>query len=131
VSKRELYTLVGNRQKMLITAIGKRAKRLHAPRRHADAARPRGAGPVVEGVRDPTRARSHPGVVAVVRLAIAEAVHASEVARTLDSLGRETSRAALRHVMSESRTVGLIDGRQGDFLAGSVSGRWPRCRPLE
>src|ERR1043165_4296174 len=28
VSKRELYALVGNKQKMLITAIGERAKRL-------------------------------------------------------------------------------------------------------
>ena len=31
VSKRELYALVGNKQKMLITAIGERAKRLQAP----------------------------------------------------------------------------------------------------
>src|SRR5690349_3745449 len=31
VSKRELYALVGNKQKMLITAIGERAKQLQAP----------------------------------------------------------------------------------------------------
>src|ERR1700746_3464505 len=31
VSKRDLYTLVGNKQKMLIAAIGARAKRLQAP----------------------------------------------------------------------------------------------------
>ena len=54
-------------------------------------------------------------MVAVFRLAIAEAVQAPEVARTLDSLGRETSRAALRHIMSESRDAGLIDGRPADL----------------
>ncbi|HEV3059808.1 MAG TPA: TetR/AcrR family transcriptional regulator C-terminal domain-containing protein, partial [Vicinamibacterales bacterium] len=54
---------------------------------------------------------SDPDVVGVFRLAIAEAVQAPEVARTLDSLGRETSRAALRHIMSESRAAGLVDGR--------------------
>ena len=37
------------------------------------------------------------------------------MARTLDSLGRETSRAALRHIMSESRAAGLIDGRPADL----------------
>src|SRR5215831_10263119 len=31
VSKRELYALVGNKQKMLIAVIGERAKRLRAP----------------------------------------------------------------------------------------------------
>jgi hypothetical protein len=49
--------------------------------------------------------------VAVFRLAIAEAVQAPEVARTLDSVGRETSRAALRHIMTQARAAGLVDGR--------------------
>src|SRR5262249_18703501 len=31
VSKRELYSLVGNKQEMLIAAIGERARRLQAP----------------------------------------------------------------------------------------------------
>jgi hypothetical protein len=60
---------------------------------------------------------SDPAVVAVFRLAIAEAIQAPEVARTLDSIGRETSRAALRHIMSESRAAGLIDGRPADLAA--------------
>jgi hypothetical protein len=59
---------------------------------------------------------SDPDVVAVFRLAIAEAVHAPEVARTLDSVGREASRAALRHIMSESRAAGLIAGRPADLV---------------
>jgi AcrR family transcriptional regulator len=116
VSKRELYALVGNKQKMLIAAIGERAKRLQAP-----ANMPR--------LRDrATLARvltalgtqfvwevSDAQVVAVFRLAIAEAVQAPEVARTLDSLGRETGRTALRNIMSESCGAGLIDGRPADL----------------
>ena len=64
---------------------------------------------------------SDPDVVSVFRLAIAEAIHAPEVARTLDSVGRGTGRAALRRVMSESRAAGLIDGRPAD-LAEQFSG---------
>jgi len=116
VSKRELYALVGNKQKILITAIGARAKRLQAP---ADMPMLRDRATLAQvltafGIQL-VREVSDPVVVAVFRLAIAEAVQAPEVARTLDSLGRETTRAALRHIMSESRAAGLIDGRPADL----------------
>jgi AcrR family transcriptional regulator len=122
VSKRELYALVGNKQKILIAAIGHRAKRLQAP---ADmpALRDRATlahvltvfgAQLVREVSDPT-------VVAVFRLAIAEAGRAPEVAHTLDSLGRETSRAALRQIMTQAREAGLIDGRPPE-LAEQLSG---------
>jgi AcrR family transcriptional regulator len=116
VSKRELYALVGNKQKMLIAAIGERAKRFKAP---ADM-------PILHdratfahvltafGTRF-VREVSDPHVVAVFRLAIAEAVQAPEVAQTLDSLGRETGRAALRHIMTQARDAGLIDGSPADL----------------
>ena len=118
VSKRELYALVGNKQQMLIAAIGERAKRLQAPadmpilRDRATLARVLTAlgTQLMREISDPT-------VVAVFRLAIAEAIQAPEVARTLDSIGRETSRAALRHIMSESRAAGLIEGRPADLAA--------------
>jgi hypothetical protein len=75
---------------MLIAAIGERAKRLKAPadmpmlRDRATLAQVLSAfgTQLVREVTDPT-------VVGVFRLAIAEAVQAPEVARTLDSLGRE------------------------------------------
>ena len=118
VSKRELYTLVGNKQKMLIAAIGERARRLQAP---ADMPMLRDRATLAQvltafGTRL-VREVSDPTVVAVFRLAIAEAIQAPEVARTLDSIGRETSRAALRHIMTESRAAGLIDGRPADLAA--------------
>ena len=116
VSKRELYALVGNKQTMLVTAIGERAKRLQAP---ANMPMLRDRATLAQvltafGIQL-VREVSDPVVVAVFRLAIAEAVHAPEVARTLDSVGREASRAALRHIMSESRDAGLIDGRPADL----------------
>ena len=56
-----------------------------------------------------------PAVVGVFRLAIAEALHAPEVARTLDSTGREATRAALRQIMSRARAAGLLDGRPAEL----------------
>jgi AcrR family transcriptional regulator len=118
VSKRELYALVGNKQQMLIAAIGERAKRLQAP---ADMPALRDRATLAQVLTafgtQLVREVSDPTVVAVFRLAIAEAVQAPEVARTLDSIGREASRAALRHIMSESRAAGLIDGRPADLAA--------------
>src|ERR1041385_5125523 len=95
VSKRELYALVGNKHEMLIACIKRRAKRLDAP---ADlpVARDRETLKQVLASLGAKLLReiSDPTVIAVFRLAIAEAAQAPEVARTLNSIGRETSRAA-------------------------------------
>src|SRR5689334_15887452 len=82
VSKRDLYTLVGNKQEMLIACISERAKRFDVP---ADlpALRDR---ETLERVLASYGAQligeiSEPAVIAVFRLAIAEAVQAPAVAR--------------------------------------------------
>jgi len=122
VSKRELYALVGNKQQMLIAAIGDRATRLRAP---ADMPMLRDRAALAQVLTafgtQLVREVSDPDVVGVFRLAIAEAVQAPEVARTLDSLGRETSRAALRDIMTQARAAGLIEGRPPE-LAEQFSG---------
>jgi len=111
VSKRELYALVGNKQEMLIACITERAKRLQAP---ADLPAPRDrqalAAVLASFGAQLLREVSEPTVIAIFRLAIAEAVHAPEVAQALDSIGREASRAALRQIMARARTSRLIDG---------------------
>ena len=111
VSKRELYALVGNKQEMLISCITERAKRLQAP---ADLPAPRDrqalAAVLASFGAQLLREVSEPTVIAIFRLAIAEAVHAPEVAQALDSIGREASRAALRQIMAGARTSRLIDG---------------------
>ena len=116
VSKRELYALVGNKQEMLIACISARATRLQVP---ADLPVPHDretlahvlasfGAQLVREITDPT-------VIAVFRLAIAEAVHSPEVAQALDSIGRESSRAALRQLMDRAQASGLLNGRPAEL----------------
>lgn len=125
VSKRELYTLVGNKQEMLVACITARAKRLQLP---ADLPVPQdrqsltrvlsGVGTqLIREVTDPT-------VIAVFRLAIAEAIHAPEVAQALDSIGRESSRAALRQIMATAQSSGLLDGGPEELAEQFASLLW-------
>src|SRR6202012_476080 len=58
---------------------------------------------------------SDPAVIAVFRLAIAEAVNAPEGAQALDSIGREASRATLRQIMAQALASGLLSGRPADL----------------
>src|ERR1700740_1582215 len=95
VSKRELYALVGNKQKMLIACISERAKRFDVP---ADLPVLRDRETLEQvlasfGTKLVREAR-HPTVIAVFRLAISEVIQSHEVARALDSIARERSRAA-------------------------------------
>ena len=111
VSKRELYALVGNKQTLLVACIGGRARRLQAP---TDLPAPRDRESLARlltgfGARL-VREISDPAVIAVFRLAIAEAHQARDVAQALDSIGRETARAALRGIMSQACDAGLIQG---------------------
>jgi AcrR family transcriptional regulator len=111
VSKRELYALVGTKHEMLIACIRERSRRLQVP---ADLPKPRDretlAHLLVSFGTQLLREISDPTVVAVFRLAIAESVQAPEVARTLDSIGREASRTALRGIMTEGAQCGLLEG---------------------
>jgi len=122
VSKRELYALVGNKQDMLIACISARAKRLDLS---ADF-------PIVDDRETLAQALaafgaklvrevSDPAVVAVFRLAIAEAVRAPEVAEALQSTGRRAARAALRTILAGARAAGLLTGRPAE-LAEQFSG---------
>jgi AcrR family transcriptional regulator len=112
VSKRELYALVGGKEAMLAACIQERAGRLQAP---ADLPSPRDRETLCKLLASfgsqLIREVSHPAVVATFRLAIAEAVHAPDVARALDSIGRETVRSALRKIMAEAAACGLLQGR--------------------
>ena len=116
VSKRELYALVGNKQEMLIACINERAKRLDVS---ADLPVLRDRETLEQvlvsfGTKF-VREVSDPAVIAVFRLAIGEAVQAPEVARALDSRGREASRGALRKIMACAQVSGLLTGRPAEL----------------
>jgi AcrR family transcriptional regulator len=144
VSKRELYALVGNKQEMLVACITERAERLQAP---ADMLVPRDRETLARVLASfgtqLLREISDPTVIAVFRLAIGEAVLAPEVARALESIGRETTRAALRQIMTAARSSGLLDGQPAalaeqfhgllwrDLMVGLLLGVAERPSPRE
>ncbi len=111
VSKRELYALVGNKKDMLVACISARAKRLKAP---TDLPAPRDRVALARTLSafgaQLLREISDPAVISVLRLAIAEAVRAPEIARTLESIGRAPSRDALIETMANAPSHGLVHG---------------------
>ena len=125
VSKRELYALVGNKQEMLAACIGERARRLHVP---ADLPEPRDRDTLARVLAGfGTRLLGEVGelaVIAVFRLAIAEAVRAPEVARALDAIGRETSRSSLRKIMAGAGASGLLNGRPAELAEQFAALLW-------
>jgi AcrR family transcriptional regulator len=122
VSKRELYALVGNKQEMLAACISARAKRLQLPAELPEPLdRETLSGALVTFGTRLLREISDPTVIAVFRLAIAEAVRAPEVARALDSVGGEATRVALRDIMKRARSAGLLGGDPGK-MAGQFAG---------
>jgi AcrR family transcriptional regulator len=116
LSKRELYALVGNKQEMLIACISERAKRFDVP---SDLPVPRDRETLAQVLASfgtkLVREVSDPTVIAVFRLAISEVIHAPEVARALDSIGREAGRAALRKIMAGAQASGLLTGRPAEL----------------
>ena len=144
VSKRELYAVVGNKQEMLIACIRERAKRLDVPAdlpvlRDRETLEQVLAGFGTKLVREV----SDPAVIGVFRLAISEVVQAPEVARALNSIGRETSRAALRKIMAQAQASRLLTGRPaelarqfagllwGDLMVSLLLGVTERPNPRE
>jgi AcrR family transcriptional regulator len=125
VSKRELYALVGNKQEMLMAGISRRAERLALSADVPDVSDRETLGRVlasfgaklVSEVTDPT-------VVAVFRLAIAEAVQAPEVARMLNSIGREGSRGVLRTIIGKAQATGLLTGRPAELAEQFIGLLW-------
>lgn len=122
VSKRELYALVGNKQEMLTACITARAERFKVPKDlPVPGDREQFGELLVTFGSHLFREISDPTVIAVFRIAIAEALNAPEVAKALDSIGREATRSALRQVMSQALNAGLVDGNAAE-LAEQFSG---------
>src|SRR5579864_8267255 len=146
VSKRELYALVGNKQEMLIACIRMRSSRFQVP---ANLPVPRDRETLANILSSfgaqLMREVTDPAVIAVFRLAIAEAVHSPEVAQTLDSIGREAGRAALRQIIAAAERLGLVKGDPselaeqfggllwGNLMVGLLLGvvKQPSLRELE
>jgi AcrR family transcriptional regulator len=122
VSKRALYALVGNKQQMLAACIGERAKRLQLP---TDLPAPSDRESLAQVLTafgtKLLREISDPTVIAVFRLAIAEAIAAPEIAQTLDAVAYQPIRAALQGIMARAQSSRLLAG-EPDEMAEHFSG---------
>jgi AcrR family transcriptional regulator len=114
VSKRELYSLFGNKEAMLVACITERAQRLKAPVELPELRDRKILAQVVMafGTKLLTET-TDPVVVAVFRLAISEAVQAPKVAQTLESLARKPIRDSLRTILANARAARLLAGDPG------------------
>jgi AcrR family transcriptional regulator len=125
VSKRELYALIGSKQEMLIACLSARAKRFSVPANLPVLRDRETLAQVLASFGSKfVREVSDPTVITVFRLAIAEVVQAPEVARALDSIGREAGRAALRKIMAGAQASGLITGRPAELAAEFAGLLW-------
>jgi AcrR family transcriptional regulator len=111
VSKRDLYALFDDKQAMLTACINARAHRMRQPVALAASipqSRTDVAATLVALGVSILRGLSSPEVLAVYRLAIAESDRAPEVARALDSGGREANWRALAEWLAKVQAQGLI-----------------------
>jgi AcrR family transcriptional regulator len=116
VSKRELYALFEDKQAMLVACIVARAERMRAPlqlptpqnRDELEAILTALGIALIRGTSDPD-------VLAVYRLAIAESEAAPAIARTLDTAGRQTNRAAVVKMVGQAQARGILNA--GDAAA--------------
>jgi AcrR family transcriptional regulator len=118
VSKRELYSLFGSKQQILISCISGRARRMRLPdglprpldREQLEAQLARFGTVLLSEV-------SEPEVVALYRLAVSEADRSPEVGRALELYGRGTAEAALCELLSGARAAGLLATADVEALA--------------
>jgi AcrR family transcriptional regulator len=112
VSKRDLYANFGSKQAILAACIASRARRMRLP---ANLPAPRSpemlAATLTAFGATVLREVCQPAVMAMYRLAIAEAERAPDVAETLNE-ARSVNRGALAGLLAEAQTVGIL--RDGD-----------------
>lgn len=116
VSKRELYALVGNKEKMLAECVAMRGSRMRLP----DAfPAPVDRASLCSALRKfgatMLRELTDPDVVAVFRLGIAEAKRSPGIARSIQARGREPARdalAGLLHAACKARLLREADAAE-------------------
>jgi len=118
VSKRDLYANFGSKQAVLVACIKNRTARMRlspdlpVPQTRAMlAAALKGFGAtLLDEV-------SHPSVIAMFRLAIAEATRSPEVAQTLQDAGRDAALQAVAALLGQAQSAGLIGTGEPSAMA--------------
>jgi AcrR family transcriptional regulator len=123
VSKRELYQRFDSKHAILTACIAARAERMRRPLQ-LTAPRDRDTFVAVLKSFGSTFLREicDSAVVAVYRLAAIEAERSPEVARVLDTAGRETNRAALIGLLRDAQSTGLLGTGDPSIMASEYFG---------
>jgi AcrR family transcriptional regulator len=111
ISKRDLYALFRNKHAVLAACISERTERMRRPLDTTipvPQTREALTTLLVEFGVSALQTMCHPDALTVFRLAIAESDRAPEVARTLDSSGREANLKALTELIRNAQSHGLI-----------------------
>jgi AcrR family transcriptional regulator len=123
ISKRDLYANFGSKDAVLVACIKSRADRMRLP---PDLPTPRTrqilASTLTAFATNLVRESSHPSVIAMFRLAIAEAMRSPEIAQALDSAGRDATRGALADLLASAQSTGLIDAGEPAEMAAQYLG---------
>ncbi len=108
VSKRDLYATFASKQAMLVACITTRSDKMRMP---AGLPAPRtraGLASILTAfARNLLTETCHPAVIAMFRLAIAEAERSPEVAQAIDER-REAARQTVGDVIAQSQSLGLL-----------------------
>jgi AcrR family transcriptional regulator len=125
VSKRDLYANFACKQAVLLACIATRAVRMRLP---ADLPAPRGRGMLAAMLASfgatVVREVGQPEVMAMFRLAIAEAEHAPEVAETLND-SRSVNRGALAALLAQTQAAGILGpGDPGQMMEDFFALLW-------
>ena len=125
-SKRELYALFGSKQAMLEACIAERATRMRlSPELPRASSRLMLASLLTQFGAILLREVTNRDVVAVYRLAISEAIRSPEVARTLEQAGQNAGRAALKAILRQAQSSGLIGpGHMPDMIREYLGLLW-------
>ena len=126
VSKRELYALFGDKQGILATMIAQRTERMVKPLELPEVTDRKA---LIETLNkfgtNLLKEVTDPAVVAMHRLAIADADRSPELARLLDERGRQANRTALLAFLTRAKAARLLDGEPeglcGQFLTALFS----------
>lgn len=118
VSKRELYTLFGDKRGVLVEMIARRSARMHQALTLPPATDRAGlAETLVDFGTTVLVEVCHPTVAAMFRLAISETDRSAEMAHVLDENGRGAHRRALVAFLGQMNQAGLLGDADPDIVA--------------
>lgn len=123
VSKRDLYANFGSKRAVLTACIAARAERIgRAVSLTPPESRQMLAATLDAFATNLVREISQPPVIAVFRLAVAEAARVPEIARTLDATGRAAARKTLAELLAGAQSAGLLGPGDPDEMAQQFLG---------